>query len=140
MKTILSSLLLIVLLSCGGTTVEPQSTIECKISIGPLCGTVTVEEASGSKNGNPCGFSDAKLDEIYGKYSVTLKDSSNKLLKQSKLTHTGIVSFEVEEGTYTINVESSVSTIRGLGNQTQIFSIGKNEKKIIEMNIDTGIR
>jgi hypothetical protein len=134
---------LIFLLSCGLTEVEPSSTINGKVSIGPLCGIVPEESSGIQKSGNPCGLSDAQMDSVYSKYSVVLKNSNNLLIAEQILNKNGKFSFLVEEGSYKLSVESSkvnFSTFNQESNIKKEVKITKNSISSFEFFINTGIQ
>ncbi len=135
----LGIIFLMALIGCA--EVAPLSTIEGKISIGPLCGAISVIDLN--KNDNPCGLSNEDLDKIYGQYTVVLKNSNNTIVAQKILDRTGVFTFEVKEGTYAFNIESqSQKTLleRNKEKYQQSITIAKNEKKTVTLNIETGIR
>jgi len=125
----------------GCSEVEPLATIEGKISVGPLCGNIPIIDLN--KSGNPCGFSNEDMDRIYGQYTVVLKNSSNVVTAQKILDRTGVFVFEVKEGTYMLNIESLTQNVlleRNKEKYQQSITVAKNEKKMVTLNIDTGIR
>ncbi len=136
-------LILIALMGCGLAEVEPLSVVEGKVTVGPLCGIVPAGQASTTKSNNPCNISDAELDRIYGEYSVVIKDNKNNTISQKKLDRTGLFSFEVNEGAYLLNVESSVNNIilfNQKENLEKSITATKTQKQYLEFNINTGIR
>jgi hypothetical protein len=135
--------ILFTLLGCGMVDVDPSSVIEGKVSIGPLCGNVPIGETGLSKDGNPCGLSNEGMDEIYGKYSVVLKTSSDVVIIQKKLDRTGSFSFSVNEGTYRLIVDSQVAGLLSITQKDRLqktISIEKNATQSLIFSIDTGIR
>jgi len=135
--------ILITIMGCGMVDVAPSSVIEGKVSIGPLCGNVPIGETGLSKDGNPCGLSNEGMDEIYGKYSVVLKSSSDVVIIQKKLDRTGSFSFSVNEGTYRLIVDSQVAGLLSITQKDRLqktISIEKNATQSLIFSIDTGIR
>jgi hypothetical protein len=135
----LGIIFLMTLVACG--EIEPLATIEGKISVGPLCGTVSIIDIN--KNGNPCGLSNEELDKIYGQYTVVLKNGSNAIVAQKTLDRTGVFVFEVKEGTYVLNIEFQGQNTyfeRTKEQYQQSITVVKNEKKTVTMDIGTGIR
>lgn len=134
---------LITLMGCVMVDVAPSSVIEGKVSIGPICGNVPTGETRLSKDGNPCGLSNEGMDEIYGKYSVVLKTSSDVVVIHKKLDRTGSFSFSVNEGTYRLIVDSQVAGLLSVNQKNQLqktISIAKNTTQSLIFTIDTGIR
>ena len=139
----ISFVVLVALMGCSMVDVEPSSIIEGKVTVGPLCGNVPVGETGLSKDGNPCGLSNEGMDEIYGKYSVVLKNTNDVVVAQKKLDRTGTYSFLVNEGSYSLIVDSQVAGLLSVAQKAQLqktFSITKNSKQSFDFNIDTGIR
>jgi hypothetical protein len=135
--------ILITIMGCGMVDVAPSSVIEGKVSIGPICGNVPTGETGLSKDGNPCGLSNEGMDEIYGKYSVVLKTSSDVVIIQKKLDRTGSFSFSVNEGTYRLIVDSQVAGLLSVNQKDQLqktIRIEKNATQSLIFTIDTGIR
>jgi len=130
--------MLIALMGCSLAAVEPSATIEGKVSIGPLCGNIPVGTIQSE---NPCGLSNEAVDAFYGQYSVVLKNSKNALVTQKKLDRTGFFTFEVNEGNYTISVESSTINVLLFNQKTDTqksLNISKSSKEYLVFNINTG--
>lgn len=133
-------ILLIVLMGCGIAKVEPLAIVEGKVKIGPLCGIIPVGV---NNTGNPCGLSNEEMDKIYGNYSVVLKSTMNAVVTQKKLDRTGLFSFEVKEGNYTLMIESSVTNALTFAQQSEIqksVTASATQKQYLELNVNTGIR
>lgn len=139
MKLIYASFILI-LIGCTAVDVKPVGMIEGKVSVGPLCGY------SPNPNGeNPCGLTNEELDGIYGKYTVVLRNlgsSVNPVSLRRKLDRTGLFSFEVEEGEYAINLESSQQNALMFSAKESIektVKVSQDKKIFIELSVNTGI-
>jgi|GEM_PF-6826836 len=133
---------LITLLGCSAIP-EPLATIEGKVSIGPLCGNIPVVNPNLPKSENPCGLSNDELDKIYGQYTVVLKSNTETSVLQQKLTRTGLFTFNIKEGSYTLNIESSVQNALRFSQKESIqksINVAKNEKSYVELYVNTGIR
>ncbi len=133
-------LLFLILIGCSVVDVRPLGTVEGKVSIDPLCGY-----APNPTDKNPCGLTDEQLDGVYGKYTVVLssvsKPSSSTVLRK-KLDRTGLFLFEVEEGEYLLNLESSQQNALMFSDKASIektIKISSSQKLFVELNVNTGI-
>lgn len=147
MKTnIIAILLTIALWSCVGETTEPDNlgTIEGKVTISPLCGNIPKGTANPL---NPCGLSDAAINEIYGAYKVTINSAvgATKAVTQEKvLDKTGQFSFELPEGDYKVQVlkkdGSPITTSSDLNQLSKSIKLVQNQKVAVDLYVDTGIK
>ncbi len=136
-------LALVSLMSCASENVEPAAIIEGDVTIGPLCGNTPVGLPNDKVSINPCGFSNADLDKIYGEYSVVIRDSKNVIVSQKKLDYTGNFSFTVNDGTYLLKIENKDANALANTQKSQIeksIVATKDKKQIVSIWISTGIR
>lgn len=128
--------------SCTQQSVTPNAEIAGIVAIGPLCGIVPGDEINQGSPGNPCGFSDAQLDDIYGKYYVSLYTVDNKSLDKFKLDHTGKFVFKVVDGKYLLKIESeSPDALNNTKAEdlSQLVTIASGDSKFYEFFISTNI-
>ena len=141
-KTIVLLLVAIVYLSCQKLEVVavPNGTIEGTFTLSPLCG---VEPATATP-ANPCGFSDARLDEIYGQYKIVVTDAKSYNVTEKKFDRTGIFSFDLPVGSYNIDLQPkpqfSVSVNRATQSFPASYAVKSGQKTTLTINVDTGLR
>jgi len=140
--TLLVTTLLAGIFGCAGENIEANTVvgfIEGKITIGPLCSVV-----SANMVGNPCGYTDAQMNEIYGAYKVVTTSSNLTTKKELTLDKTGIFKFAIPEGDYELVVQKVDGSMIGInGEKSKVISsakVLKNQVTKLEINIDTGIR
>lgn len=130
-----------IIFSCANENIEADTIgfIEGKITIGPLCPVV-----SANTIGNPCGLTDAQMNQIYGAYKVVTTSSNLTTRKELTLDKTGIFKFEIPDGDYEIAVQKVDGSMIGIsGEKSKVISpvkVLKNQTTKLEINIDTGIR
>jgi hypothetical protein len=128
--------------SCTQQSVTPNADIAGTVTIGPLCGIVPGDDVNQGSTGNPCGFSEAQLDDIYGKYYVSLYTVNNKPLDKFKLDHTGKFEFKVVDGKYLLKIEAE--SPNALNNTkaedlSQLVTIASGDSQFYEFIISTNI-
>jgi hypothetical protein len=132
-------LILLIMTFAKCTTVESPAevgTLYGTAVIGPLCGIVP---ANMPPSDNPCGFTDAQMDNAYGYYKVVAKTRENdKVVAEKKLDRTGQFSFELPIGEYKVNIEPN--TLGVSTNKDQIAIITKDNKVRVAINFQTGQR
>jgi hypothetical protein len=130
----------LILVGCTAVDVKPVGIVEGKVSIGPLCGY-----APNPNSENPCGLTNEELDGIYGKYTVVLRNLSssvNSVSLRRKLDRTGLFSFEIEEGEYSLKLESSQQNALIFSDKESIektVKVSRDKKVFIELDVNTGI-
>jgi hypothetical protein len=133
--------LLTIIFGCAGENIEADTIgfIEGKVTIGPLCPVVSANTV-----GNPCGYTDAQMNEIYGAYKVVTTSTNLTTKKELNLDKTGIFKFEIPEGDYELAVQKVDGSMIGIsGEKSKTISptkVIKNQTTKLEINIDTGIR
>lgn len=136
-KIIILIVVSIFYVSCQKTNILADGIIEGKFSIGPLCGIepVTADEA------HPCGLSFEQLDTIYGQYKVQLIDvSTAQVIAEKKMDRTGVYSFTVAEGTYSLDYQPHVTTTNKAQTLPTGIKLSAGQKLTLDMNINTGLR
>ncbi|MCU0325885.1 MAG: hypothetical protein MUF45_11635 [Spirosomaceae bacterium] len=142
MKTKLSLIVLLaIIFGCEGVNIEADNigSIEGKVTIGPLCPVVSVNTA-----GNPCGYSDAQMNAIYGAYKVVVTAANQATKKESTLDKSGVFKFDIPEGSYEVAVQKVDGSVIGVSGQksTEVLTtkVVKSQVSRLEISIDTGIR
>jgi hypothetical protein len=139
-KTILLLLVAFIYLSCQKLEVIANGTVEGTFTISPLCGI----QPANATQANPCGFSDARLDEIYGQYKIVLTDGNSKSVAEKKFDHTGLFSLDLPAGNYTLDIQPKpgISTTVDRSGQSLPMNIVvvSGQKNSLVINANTGIR
>lgn len=131
--------ILLFMFGCANiTTVAPNGTIEGKVTIAPLCGSASLT----NNVDNPCGLTNEEIDGIYKKYSVVLTSINASLNQKKVLNHTGLFSFDVPEGEYTLVIESELPDalrFSSAANTQKIIKIKSGEKQSFQLSVNTGL-
>lgn len=142
MKTkLLLVALLAIIFGCESVNIEADNigTIEGKVTIGPLCPVVSVNTV-----GNPCGYTDAQMNAIYGAYEVVVTAANQASKKELTLDKSGIFTFDIPEGSYEVAVQKVDGSAIGVSGQksteAMTAKVVKNQVSRLEISIDTGIR
>lgn len=130
--------LLYLIFGCESSKITAEETgiFEVKVTIAPLCPIQKIDDP------NPCGLTDAQIDEIYKQYNVSISSIEN--IKFQTLTvqleRTGTFKRTLPVGKYKAEVIMPKGAFPKTGSNFQEISIIKNETKVVEFFINTGIR
>lgn len=109
-------------------------TLEVKVSVGPLCGTIN---PSLPQTNNPCGLSDEDVDEIYGQYKVIVEKGNSRYEK--KMDRKGVVSFELPADVYSVKVAPNPYPTPE-NKEPLAVTIMATQKSKLKIDIQTGVR
>lgn len=130
-------LLIYFLFGCAALDIKPLGIIEGKVVIAPLCGFVLDPNSD-----NPCRLTNEELNKIYGEYTVLLiSENSNFTPLRKKFDRTGVFLFEVEEGNYTVKLESSIQNALAFSSKANIektVKVTSQQRVFVELNVNTG--
>lgn len=117
-------------------TTEATGTFEVKVTVAPLCPIQKIE------NPNPCGLTDAQIDAIYKQYNVSISTTENTKFQPLtiQLDRTGTFKRTLPVGKYKAEVIMPAGAFPKTGSNYQEITIGKNETKVVEFFVNTGIR
>lgn len=137
---------LMLLFSCENIAVDTTElgVVEGRVTIGPLCGNIPKV----TNNSNPCGFSDEQINQFYSNYKVAIysENAPKVAIKEVTLNRTGLFSFEVPTGAYSVEVILPAGSVPNnqptvLGNELKkIVSITKSKVTTISLSVNTGIQ
>lgn len=137
---------LMFLFSCENIAIDATElgVVEGRVTIGPLCGNIPTV----TNNSNPCGFSDEQINQFYSNYKVAIySENAPKIaIKEVTLNKTGLFSFEVPTGAYSVEVILPAGSMPNnqptlLGNELKkTVSITKNKVTTISLSVNTGIQ
>ncbi len=135
---------LMFLFSCENIAVDATElgVVEGRVTIGPLCGNVPIV----TNNSNPCGFTDEQINQFYANYKVAIysENAPKVAIKEITLNKTGLFSFQVPEGAYSVEVILPAGMPNNqpilVGNELKkTVSITKSKVTTISLNVNTGI-
>lgn len=115
---------------------DETGTFEAKVTVAPLCPIQRIDDL------NPCGLTDAQIDAIYKQYNISISSSENTKFQTLiiQLDRTGTFRRILPVGKYKVEVIMPVGAFPKTGSNFQEISIIKNEVKVVEFTINTGIR
>ncbi|MFN3488405.1 MAG: hypothetical protein ACK4YV_04700 [Emticicia sp.] len=115
---------------------EEMGTFEVKVTVAPLCPIQKIDDS------NPCGLTDAQIDAIYKQYNVNISATENTKFQSLivQLDRTGTFKRTLPVGKYKVEVIMPAGAFPKTGSNSQEITIGKNETKVVEFFINTGIR
>lgn len=132
-------MLLLFMFGCANiTTITPTGIVEGKVVVAPLCG----KASNPNDPNNPCGLTTEEIDGIYKKYSVVITSTETTTSLRKQLNHTGLFSFEVPEGNYTLMIESEVPNalqFSAVSNVQKAVKVRSGEKQTFELRVNTGL-
>ncbi len=130
--------------ACEANVVDLNETgvIEGLVSIGPLCGNISIEKQD--KSSNPCGFSDEQLNEIYSKYQVLVDGvvKGNSVTQRLVLSKSGAFTFKVPVGNFKVKIimpDGKLYQEDGKISEKEVI-VYKNMVTKVDIYVNTGIK